>query len=209
MILWRPVGFKELALLFDAQMREFPPRLPEQPIFYPVTNRAYAEQIARDWNTKEDDRAGYVTEFEIPDAYAAQFERHVVGGHEHEELWVPAERLSEFNARIRAPIRVVAAYFGDGFGGFVPEQCGLRGKSATEQFTCLTEWLPYSSIDVSCETAANAKAVFLNFPFWRRGCSAGGRPLTAAEQKVIDFIHWRWPLLNCGFDLPTSEPNGA
>jgi hypothetical protein len=33
-------------------MRAFPPRLPEQPIFYPVTNEEYAKQIAKDWNTK-------------------------------------------------------------------------------------------------------------------------------------------------------------
>ncbi len=193
--------------MFDAQMREFPPRLPEQPIFYPVTNRAYAEQIAQNWNTREDDRAGYVTEFEIPDDYAAQFDRHLVGGRGHEELWVPAERLPEFNAQICAPIRVVAAYFGDGFGGFVPAQFGLRGKSATEQFGCLTDWLTYSSFDVWCETSANAKAVFLNFPFWQRGCSANRRPLTESEQKIIDFIQKRWPDLNCGFGLPTSEPN--
>ena len=30
---------------------EFPPRLPEQLIFYPVLTEEYAAQIARDWNT--------------------------------------------------------------------------------------------------------------------------------------------------------------
>jgi hypothetical protein len=34
--LWRPVGPAELALIREAEMRAFPPRLPEQPIFYPV-----------------------------------------------------------------------------------------------------------------------------------------------------------------------------
>jgi hypothetical protein len=28
----------------------FPPRLPEQPIFYPVTNLAFARQILQEWN---------------------------------------------------------------------------------------------------------------------------------------------------------------
>lgn len=36
MILWRPVGLAEMGLVFDSGMRRFPPRLPEQPIFYPV-----------------------------------------------------------------------------------------------------------------------------------------------------------------------------
>lgn len=41
MILHSPVGIEELALVFDSGMRAFPPRLPEQPIFYPVTNFGY------------------------------------------------------------------------------------------------------------------------------------------------------------------------
>jgi hypothetical protein len=206
-ILWRPVGLKELALIFDAKMSEFPPRLPEQPIFYPVTNLGYATQITRNWNTREDDRVGYVTEFEIPDDYATQFERHAVGGREHEELWIPAERLLEFNSQILTPIKVVAAYFADDFRGFIPNQFGLRGKSATDQFICLTDWLPYSAFDVWCETGANSKAVFLNYLFWRRGCCAEGRHLTEAEQKVIGFIQHRWTHLNCGFDLPMHQPS--
>ncbi len=206
MKLWRPVGLKELALLFDTQMREFPPRLPEQPIFYPVTNFGYAAQIAREWNTREVDRVGYVTEFEVEDDYVAQFERQIVGGREHEELWVPAESLAEFNTHIAAPIGVVAAYFGEGFQGFVPEQFSLRGKSATEQFAALTKGLSYSSFDMSGEIAANAKAVFLNFPFWLRGCSVDGRSLTEGEQEAIDFVQKRWVLLNCGFGLPESQP---
>ena len=209
MTLWRPVGLTELALMFDAKMRAFPPRLPEQPIFYPVTNFGYAQQIARDWNASAENEVGYVTEFEIPDEYAAQFERHVVGGREHEELWVPAEQLPDFNSRIQPPIRVVAAYFGDGFRGSVPEQFGLRGKDATEQLACLTEWLPYSSFDVWCETAANSKAIFLNFLFWVRACTPAGRTLTEAERRVIDFIQQRWSELDCGFGLPTHEPAGA
>jgi len=46
--LYRPVGPKELALIEESGWREFPLRLPEQPIFYPVLNEEYATQIARD-----------------------------------------------------------------------------------------------------------------------------------------------------------------
>ena len=52
MMLYRPVGLHELKLIAEAEYKAFPPRLPEQPIFYPVLNFEYAEQIARDWNTK-------------------------------------------------------------------------------------------------------------------------------------------------------------
>lgn len=121
MKLWRPVGLAELRKIHGAEMRAFPPRLPEQPIFYPVLNRAYAEQIARDWNAESAPYAGFVTEFELEDRYAARFPRRVVGDEVHEELWVPAEELAEFNAHIVGPIAVVASYFGESFSDTLPE----------------------------------------------------------------------------------------
>jgi hypothetical protein len=116
MILFRPVGLEELRLIDAAGMSAFPPRLPEQPIFYPVLNEEYARQIARDWNTKQNSRVGVVTRLEVDDAYAAKFEPHIVGSRVHEELWVPADELAEFNGHIVGRIQVVAAYFGEGWG---------------------------------------------------------------------------------------------
>lgn len=65
MILYRPVGFKELELVAETDFSRFPSRLPSQPIFYPVLNFSYAEQVARDWNTKDPDSsyAGFVLHF--------------------------------------------------------------------------------------------------------------------------------------------------
>jgi hypothetical protein len=54
--LYRPVGEMELTLIRDSGFRAFPPRLPEQPIFYPVLEESYAIQIARNWNTRDDGR---------------------------------------------------------------------------------------------------------------------------------------------------------
>jgi hypothetical protein len=73
--LFRPVGLHELALIWDLGMREFPPRLPHQPIFYPVINADYARQIARDWNTRDANSgfAGFVAEFAFDNAYIAKF----------------------------------------------------------------------------------------------------------------------------------------
>ena len=49
--MYRPVGLKELELIMASAFEAFPPRLEWQPIFYPVLNQAYAEQIALEWNT--------------------------------------------------------------------------------------------------------------------------------------------------------------
>jgi hypothetical protein len=125
MILYRPVGLKELELIAQADFKAFPPRLPEQPIFYPVLNFEYAEQIARDWNTKSNSFAGFVTKFEVEDDYGHNFDVHVVGSRIHQELWVPAEELAEFNRHILGKITVVAAYYGENFKGDIDPKNNL------------------------------------------------------------------------------------
>ncbi len=117
MILYRPVGLMELELIAASGYTVFPPRLPEQPIFYPVLFFEYAEQIARDWNATTPPYAGFVTCFELDQAYAESFEIHTAGGKIYKELWVPAEELPEFNRHIKGEIEVVAAFYGDTFSG--------------------------------------------------------------------------------------------
>ena len=109
MILYRPVGPAELELIAAAGFCAFPPRLPEQPIFYPVTNEAYARRIAHEWNVRESG-AGYVTRFAVDAEYVAQFPVQTVGGRECTELWVPAEKLDEFNRHIVGGITVITAF---------------------------------------------------------------------------------------------------
>lgn len=107
--LWRPTCPKELALVEASGWREWPPRLPEQPIFYPVLNEEYATPIARDWNVKASG-AGYVTRFEVDKAYLDRYEVQQVGGRTIREYWIPAEDLPEFNGHIVGLIEVVAEY---------------------------------------------------------------------------------------------------
>jgi hypothetical protein len=109
--LYRPVGQRELDLIAATGYRRFPPRLPEQPIFYPVLNEAYATQIARDWNTKHNNPpVGYVTRFHVRSDFLARYDVQVVGGSEHAEYWIPAEELDEFNQNIIGTIEVIAEY---------------------------------------------------------------------------------------------------
>jgi len=105
-----PSGWtKELALIKASGWKEFPPRLPEQPIFYPVTNEKYATQIARDWNVRQSG-AGFVTRFQICAEFAARYPVQKVGGTMHTELWVPADELAEFNHNIVGQIEVIAEF---------------------------------------------------------------------------------------------------
>jgi hypothetical protein len=116
-ILYRPVGLKELELILQSGWKKFPPRLEWQPIFYPVLNQAYAAQIASEWNTK-DEFSGYcgvVTEFDLLESYYLKFEVQNVGGAIHNELWVPAEKLEEFNENIKGQIRIAEVFFGTSF----------------------------------------------------------------------------------------------
>lgn len=107
--LFRPVGPRELALIRESGLRAYPPRLPEQPIFYPVLNEAYAREIAERWNVRESG-AGFVTRFKIDADYASRFAVQTVGGRQHQELWVPAEELAEFNQHLVGEIEVIASF---------------------------------------------------------------------------------------------------
>ena len=114
MILYRPVGAAEMALIAESGCKAFPPRLPEQPIFYPVLNEAYACEIAEKWNAKTENSLGYVTRFEIDDSFGTKFEVHTVGSSLHQELWVPAEELPRFNQNILGRIEVIRVFRGKG-----------------------------------------------------------------------------------------------
>ncbi|MEU4363257.1 hypothetical protein [Promicromonospora sp. NPDC023987] len=107
--LWRPTGPTELALVEASGWRSWPPRLPEQPIFYPVLNEDYATRIARDWNAKASG-VGYVTRFEVEKAFLDRYEVQQAGGQTILEYWIPAEDLEELNGHIVGTIEVVAEY---------------------------------------------------------------------------------------------------
>lgn len=107
--LYRPVGPRELALIEASGWREFPPRLPEQPIFYPVLNEEYATQIARDWNVRQSG-SGFVTRFGVDADFIHRYPVQTVGAAVHQELWVPAEELADFNQHIVGLIEVIAEF---------------------------------------------------------------------------------------------------
>jgi len=109
-VLYRPTGEEEFKLVADSGYLRWPPRLPEQPIFYPVANGGYARQIARDWNTKTGARVGHVTRFAVRKAFLDRYGPGIVGGREHQEYWIPSEDLEEMNANIVGTIEVIATY---------------------------------------------------------------------------------------------------
>lgn len=111
-ILYRPVGEREYQLVEASGFRRFPPRLPEQPYFYPVTSEAYATQIARDWNTKDalSGWTGYVLRFRIQTDFLRRYPVRKVGGLDHQEYWIPAAELEELNDHIDSVIELVKVF---------------------------------------------------------------------------------------------------
>jgi len=108
-VMYRPTGPRELALVQASGLRRWPPRLIDQPIFYPVTNERYAREIATRWNIK-DSGVGYVTRFRVPKSHMARYPVQKVGGAHHTEWWVPAEELAALNDAIVGSIEVIGEY---------------------------------------------------------------------------------------------------
>jgi len=107
--LYRPTGPHELALVRESGYRAWPPRLPGQPIFYPVLNEEYATQIARDWNARGTS-IGYVTRFRVRAGYLRRYNVQTVGASVHREYWIPAADLDTFNRNIVGLIEVIAEF---------------------------------------------------------------------------------------------------
>jgi len=105
-VLFRPTGPDELALVRDSDFTRWPPRLAGQPIFYPVTNEKYASEIAAQWNVKESGR-GYVTRFEVKKSFMDLYEVRSVGASHHREWWIPDAELEALNENIVGKIEVI------------------------------------------------------------------------------------------------------
>jgi hypothetical protein len=107
--LFRTTGDRELQLIRESGWTAFPPRLPDEPIFYPVLNESYATQIARDWNTKGGAR-GHVSRFHVDADFLGRYKPQTVGARAHREYWIPADELAEFNQHLVGPIELIASY---------------------------------------------------------------------------------------------------
>ena len=200
--LFRPVGLQELALLWNSGMKEFPPRLVQQPIFYPVVNEEYARQIARDWNTPDSNSgyAGFVTQFDVSSTYLSKYELHTAGSAAHREYWIPAREMNSFNRAISGMISVEEAFFGTQFTGWVPEEHRLKGQNAVEQFATLANILDFA--EFSAEVSANRKAVFLNCLFWMN--REESLLQCTSEQRHLFFtkLAKAWEFSKVGVPLP-------
>jgi len=170
--LWRPTGQAELNLVADSGWRAWPPRLPGQPIFYPVLNRWYATKITREWNVAHEG-VGYVTRFDVL------------------EYWIPAEDLAELNANIVGPIREEARYLGPVSGQEISRAAHALGQSLpaawcdylTASSWLSRGWLPsgcYLSLFTPGESADAADAVPGQERCWRNGEDTG--PVPAGEK---------------------------
>lgn len=109
MILFRPVNQVELDLIIKDDWKKFPPRLVGQPIFYPVLNEAYAEQITREWNVPTYG-IGHVLKFEVQDYFIKKYEIKKVGLDHHVELWIPSEELEEINHNMIGKIELISSF---------------------------------------------------------------------------------------------------
>jgi hypothetical protein len=108
-VMYRPTNEAELALVKARAYKQWPPRLPEQPIFYPVTNEQYAIEIAERWNVRDFGK-GYVTRFAVKKSFMDNYQIQQVGDRYHTEWWIPAEDLVALNAHIVGEIEVVREF---------------------------------------------------------------------------------------------------
>ncbi|MBD3922945.1 hypothetical protein H8B09_29830 [Paenibacillus sp. PR3] len=166
--LFRPVGLTEMKLILDLELKAFPPRLPEQPIFYPVLNKEYAAEIAHEWNTKDkfSGYVGFVTEFTVKCPFIDKYEEQIVGSRTHEELWIPSEELEEMNANIDGRIKLIDVFYGKEYEGITSDSEPFQEKTLMEQLRlwhelCVKDWTDFNQ-----EIREQWKFIFMNYSYW-------------------------------------------
>lgn len=108
-VMYRPTGPEEYQLVADSDFTKWPPRLEGQPIFYPVTNETYAREITEQWNIR-DSGVGYFFRFLVRRSFADAYSLEKVGGTDHTEWWIPADKMNELNDSIVGKIEMVGRY---------------------------------------------------------------------------------------------------
>ncbi|HLA45131.1 MAG TPA: hypothetical protein VJZ27_16920, partial [Aggregatilineales bacterium] len=176
------------------------------PIFYPVLNFDYAAQIAGKWNPK-DERSGYagfVTAFDVEKTYVDQFEVHTVGASIHQELWIPAEALNEFNAHIIGRIQVREAFYGDRYQGVIHPCHDMKAKA---QMIALFKLQNSEAFHRAIHQKRNA--LIANFKFWMLHVSLHDiSENDFSETQKSDFlcdVAAAWKTILPDFHLPGSE----
>jgi hypothetical protein len=107
--MYRPIGPLELQLVSESGFRRWPPRIPEQPIFYAITNERHAIEIATRWNVK-DSGIGYIAKFAVRSEFVERYVIQEIGEAHQAEWWIPEEDLEELNDNIVGLIEVIGEY---------------------------------------------------------------------------------------------------
>ena len=200
--LFRPIGLRELELIWDSGMREFPQRLENQPIFYPVVNLEYARQIARDWNTPDAKSgfSGFVTKFEVSSTYLSKYELHTAGSAAHREYWIPAKELNVFNKAINGRISVEEGFFGSEYVGYQEDENGFKGLNAIDQFSALLKSVDHE--DFSSQVLAHRKAIFMNCLFWLKTDISNLPCSNERRETFLTALVNAWETISTGVPLP-------
>jgi hypothetical protein len=206
-LLYRTVGLAEMEGILATQSQAFPPRLAQQPLFYPVLTLQYAHQIAEQWNTGDatSGYAGFVTQFGVARDYLARFAEHTVGSAVHRELWIPAEELAAFNQHLRTPIQLIDAYYGDDYTGPIPHPFLLKNLAAKQQFPHLVGVFDYNVMDFMWEIRANAAVVALNYKYWAQHDYSAVGITSARKREILQAISHVWRTMFPTVPLVGSE----
>ncbi|MDO3410586.1 hypothetical protein QWJ34_12510 [Saccharibacillus sp. CPCC 101409] len=209
--LYRPVGLAEMKLILDADLKAFPPRLPEQPIFYPVLNKTYADKIASDWNTKDrfSGFVGFVTEFDVQSPFIDRFEAQIVGSTVHEELWIPSEDLEEMNDNIAGRIKLIDAFYGKPYTGLTPESTVFDGQSPAEQFKTWCAIYNHNPMDFYGEIREHWIYIYMNYAYWTELDHAAAGVSEAEKKEVMLKMNEYWTEQFADIPLLSKSGKGA
>ena len=111
--LYYPSGQAKLDYLISTNFKKFPivADSPQPPFYFPATRERRATHMAKDFHSlRDEEKVGYVLEFEVAADYIGQFPLVTADGEPEMEYRVPSTELADLNSHIAGTIRIVRKF---------------------------------------------------------------------------------------------------
>jgi len=152
--LYRPVSHQQLQQMENQSTPGFSAALwPASEYFYAIADLEYAFLLAKGWAEREQG-AIYLTGFQVPDSYLANFRLSCMGANHHQEYWVPLSALAEFSQQIVGPIDVLSVFSQSSHKLYpMASRVSVRQQPVQSQGRIMPAKKPFQSASLSLQTS--------------------------------------------------------
>ena len=185
--LFRPLDLPELKGICDSGYGRFPTRQTWQPIFYPVADLSYAEQIAYECHVNASSGyGGFVVQFDVEERYMDSFKLPRSTNATFQEFRIPAESLPELNRQLQGDIQLVSSFYTSDYRGIPIKSGELKGLNIYEQVQYVHS-LKGNQPRIRALIVQYEFTILTNLNYWKHYCPEMAETVQVLEQLWAEY----------------------